>query len=519
MNTNEVSVDSRKTISMRSAIVVLAGLAVLAVLFAALSGGRSDEKDSDEPLWTVARGPLTISVTEAGRIQNKDEIIVRNETDCSLKILSLTEEGTVVKKGDIIISLDDVDLESARDSAALDVRRLESDLMAATERREILKSQMQSNVEKAELDLKFARLDLERVTLGVHPQSLEAADANITMAEEDLERAEEDYAWSTKLSGKGFITLKELKADELSAKQKRLNLKIKKSDHALLIKYTHPQEVEKLGSAVKQSEMALDRNRRLAKAELTGQQAEMFKYEDKLLSARKELTKLEERLVACKIVAPADGMVIFATSGGRRRHQSRERMEVGATVLPKHPLVRMPTSSKMQAVISVQEASKPKLSENMVATVTVDALPDRTFLGKLTEIAILPDSTQSWLNPDLKVYNCKVELDASDEAMRPGMNCEVEIVIEEHSDAWFVPIQCVLQIDGQPTVYLQKKDGVEKRVVSTGRDNNVMIHILDGLSDGDEVMLAPPLEEAMKHDNGSSHASPDVEGVAEPAAE
>ena len=33
MNTNEVSVDSRKTISMRSAIVVLAGLAVLAVLF------------------------------------------------------------------------------------------------------------------------------------------------------------------------------------------------------------------------------------------------------------------------------------------------------------------------------------------------------------------------------------------------------------------------------------------------------------------------------------------------------
>jgi HlyD family secretion protein len=208
MSTNEVSVDSRKTISMRSVIVVLAGLAVLAVLFAALSGGRPDEKDRDEPLWTVARGPLTISVTEAGRIQNKDEIIVRNETDCSLKILSLTEEGTVVKKGDIIISLDDADLESGRDSAALDVRRLESDLMAATERREILKSQMQSNVQKAELDLKFARLDLERVTLGVHPQSLEAADANITMAEEDLERAEEDYAWSTKLRENGFKTLK-----------------------------------------------------------------------------------------------------------------------------------------------------------------------------------------------------------------------------------------------------------------------------------------------------------------------
>ncbi len=484
-----------------------AGVILLAIAATALVSARRDSATGagKVPLFEVNSGPLTISISEAGRIKNKDEIVIKNETERSLKILSLVEEGTVVKKGDIIVELDGATLETERDSSDLNVKRLESDLIAAEENREILKNQMQSNIEKEELNLKFAKLDLERFTKGVHPQSLETADASIAIAEEDLERAEEDLEWSQKLHTKGFITLKELKADELSTKQKRINLSIKKSDRELLVKYTHPQEVETCKANVKQAAMALDRAQRTARAELSGQQAKLLSVQVELRSARKELAKTEERLAACKIPAPADGMVIYATSGGGRRHwETRELMEVGATVHPKQGLIRMPTSEDMLAIISVQEATKPKLHEGMPAIVTVDALPGQVFEGRITKIGILPDSTQAWLNPDLKVYNCEIGLDSASDRMRPGMNCHVEIVVEEHESAIFVPIQCVLHVGENPTVFLKTRDGFEKRAIETGLDNNVMVHVLNGLKDGDEVMLAPPLEAGAKNGNASN---------------
>jgi len=490
--------------------VVGAGAILLAIAAAALVFARRDSTTGagEVPLFEVKSGPLTISISESGRLKNRDEIVIKNETGRSLKILSLVDEGTMVRKGDLIVELDGAALETERDNNELNVKRLESDLIAAQENREILKNQMQSNIDKEELNLKFAKLDLERFTKGVHPQSLETADANIAIAEEDLERAEEDLEWSNKLHAKGFITLKELKADELSTKQKRINLRIKKSDRELLVKYTHPQEVETCKANVKQAEMALDRAQRTARAELSGQQAKLLSVEVELRSARKELAKAEERLAACEVRAPADGMVIYATGGGSRRHwgESRELMEVGANVHPMHRLIQMPTSRDMLAIISVQEATKPKLREGMLAIVTVDALPGQVFKGKITRIGILPDSTQAWLNPDLKVYNCEISLDAASDRMRPGMNCHVEIVVEEHDDATFVPIQCVLQVDEKPTLFVKTHGGFEKRVIETGLDNNVMIHVLSGLKDGEEVMLAPPLGAAAKKGNGSKGA-------------
>ncbi|HIL68934.1 MAG TPA: efflux transporter periplasmic adaptor subunit [Verrucomicrobia bacterium] len=502
----------------RPAYSIGAGILLLAIVLLLVGGGGRGPEQNDDPLFTVKSGPLTISVSESGRLKNKDEIILKNETSRSLKILVLAEEGTMVKKGDIIVELDGANLETARDNGELNIKRIESDLTSAQKQREILQNQKQADIEKAALNLKFAKLDLKRFTEGVHPKNLEAAEALITMAEANLERAEKDHMWSIKLLAKGFITERDLKADELTAKQYKINLKNRKTELDLLVQFTHPQAIESMESTVTQNEMALQRAKLRSEAELTGQMAGLFHHEIKLENGKKELEKAQTRLDACKIAAPADGMVIFGTSGGEGRE--RDRMEVGATVHPMHKLIRMPMSSIMLAEMSVQEATKPKLHESMPAVVTVDALPGRVFTGKLTEIGILPDATQSWLNPDLKVYKCEVELDSGNNTMRPGMNCQVDIVIEEYKKAFFVPIQCVVHVDGKPTVYLKETGSITKRSVKTGMDNSVMIHILSGLEDGDKVMLDPPLDEAMKkNETGLATDKPAEESTDQGTAE
>ena len=496
---------------LRSRLIYAAGAVILlvAIVIVAVNSGSSNADESDVPLFTVKSGPLAIRVSESGRLKNRDEIILKNETKSSLKIVSLVEEGTVVKKGDLIIELDSDALETLRDKQQIDLKRGELDVIACQKRREILINQQQAQIDRAEVRLRFARLNLKRFTEGTHPKNLEAADAAITMAQAKLERAKEDHNWSIKLHDKGFITARTLKADELAAKQSRINFKISETDRDLLVKYTDPQTIESMKSEVKQAEMSLERIKLGAEANLTAQHSELYNYEIQLKNCQKFLSKAQTRLDACRIIAPVDGMVIYGTSGSSDgTTKRRELMEVGATVDPMHKLIRMPMSDVMLATISVEEATKPKLYEDMPAVVTVDALPGQAFKGRLTKIGILPDATQAWLNPDLKVYECEVELDSGSEKAKPGMNCHVDITIEAHDNALFVPIQCVVHMDGKPTVYLKKNDGFEARVVQTGMDNNVMIHILNGLEDGDQVHLDPPLEEAAKNGNSSTAGEP-----------
>ena len=103
-----------------------------------------------------------------------------------------------------------------------------------------------------------------------------------------------------------------------------------------------------------------------------------------------------------------------------------------------------------------------------------------------------------WMNPDLKVYRTEIYIENNGSSLRTGMTCQAEVVIEQYQDALYVPIQTVLRVGGVPTLFVKKGNTYEPRAVQTGLDNNKMIHILDGLVEGETVLLAPPLKAAAR---------------------
>ena len=165
--------------------------------------------------------------------------------------------------------------------------------------------------------------------------------------------------------------------------------------------------------------------------------------------------------------------------------------------------------------------------------VTVNALPQQVFAGRIAKIAPLPDAQSAWLNPDLKVYPTQIHLEGSHPELRTGMNCQAEIIVEQHADALYVPVQAVVRIGAEPTVYLRDRDGFEPQPIEIGLDNNSMVHVLAGLQPGQEVLLTPPLDaeaEAeepepavarMEHPGGSSSPAtqPTPHEAAPPTAE
>ena len=130
----------------------------------------------------------------------------------------------------------------------------------------------------------------------------------------------------------------------------------------------------------------------------------------------------------------------------------------------------------------------------MPVQITVDALPNRTYRGTMQVISPLPDAASMWLNPDLKLYKSEVYIEGDSQGLRTGMSCRADILVQRLEEVVYVPVQAVLRVGGQPTVFVTGNGALEERAVETGLDNGRMIHIKNGLRPGELVSLVPPLD-------------------------
>ena len=125
----------------------------------------------------------------------------------------------------------------------------------------------------------------------------------------------------------------------------------------------------------------------------------------------------------------------------------------------------------------------------------------------------------AWMNPDIKVYPAEVYIDGDASSLRPGMTCRVDIIVEEFSDALYIPVQSVVRVNNQPVVYVDGVNGPESRPVEIGLDNDRMIRIVSGLAEDEKVLLMPPLAPSEAPSAGAPSTGPDAKQVPTEAAD
>jgi HlyD family secretion protein len=475
-------------------LVVAIGLVIL--WFKVVRGG-------EDPANTVAtfvakRGPLTISVLEAGALKAKDPEIIRNQVEGRTTIISIVPEGTRVNKGDLLIELDVSTLRDRQVDQQILVNNADAAYVNSKENLNITMSQADSDIDLAKLKLVFARQDLEKYTGkdGQYDNDYAAAEGTIAMNQAELKKDTDYWEWSKKLAAEKYLSDTQLQADELAMKRSDLNVKVSQNNLNLLTKYTKERQVAQLESDVNQAGMALERTQAKARANITQAKADLAAKEQELKRQQDKLAKIVDQIEKARVFAPTEGMVVYATSsrGGGFRND-RQPLADGVEVWERQELIYLPRSSSTVAEVDVHEASLQKVRAGLPAVVTVDALPGKKFMGTVSQIAPLPDPQSMWMNPDLKVYKTEIALDVNDPQLRSGMNCKAEIIVEQHTDTVYIPVQAVLRVGGQPTAYVLNDDGqTEERKVEIGLDDNSMVRIVSGLNEGEHVLLTPPLK-------------------------
>ncbi len=158
-----------------------------------------------------------------------------------------------------------------------------------------------------------------------------------------------------------------------------------------------------------------------------------------------------------------------------------EGISAGATLKTGQPIITIPDMSKLGVEVKIHESSIKKIELGQKVYITAESVPDKTLVGRIAKVAVLPDSNASRYNPSLKVYPATVEIEGTHEFLKPGMSAKVEIIVDELEDVTYAPVQSVFVENGEHFVFVRTLGGYERRAVEIGAHNNDFIELKKGL--------------------------------------
>jgi HlyD family secretion protein len=173
--------------------------------------------------------------------------------------------------------------------------------------------------------------------------------------------------------------------------------------------------------------------------ELRARQAEVARAEQQIRQEAATLDTSRYNLSQVTLTAPFDGIVT------RRNIEEGENVVVGTMNNAGTQLLTIADMSIIEAEVEVDETEIPSVKIGQVAKVTIDALPDRTFTGKVTEIGNSPIQLAGTAQAGQQATNFKVTVtvDGQIEEARPGFTCSAQITTATRDDVVAVPIQAM----------------------------------------------------------------------------
>ena len=136
----------------------------------------------------------------------------------------------------------------------------------------------------------------------------------------------------------------------------------------------------------------------------------------------------------------------------------------------------------------VDEADIGRVRLNQPARIRVETFKDKVFNGRVTQISPMGVEKDNVTN-----FEVRVSIDNPGKELKANMTANAEIVLEEHADALIVP-ESAVSYDAQKNAFVEvaapgTKTGRKKIPVKLGVGNGTKIQILDGLKQGDKVIL------------------------------
>jgi len=505
-------------------------IGILCVLVMSLLAMRIADTSSADPRLrtaTVRRENLTVTVTESGALAARNSIIYKCQMYNNPAIINIVPEGTYVtpqdvSNGRVLVELDPSATQERLATQQGYLLQVQAEIIQAKEDYDIQLTQNESDTTAAELAVEFAWMDFERYVgmslSGRIKQRLEndpnavfdpgswLSDPNelggeaeqtysklndaITMAQASLKRAQDVLGSTRKLYDVNYVSLMRLEGDELQVNSSGIQYQQAQTALELFKTYDFSKQAKRLLSSYQEALRELTRTFSKARAREVQARSHVESRESRLRMVQEEVKKLERQIEASKIRATAPGLLIHETEldvfGNYKVNISE-----GASVRYNQKVISLPDISEMMAMVGLPESSVDKVRVGQKATIIIDAFLDRTFHGEVLRVATLPEK-DSVRGSNIKVYMAEVSIEGSYDFLKPGMSAKVEIVVKQLNNVLVVPIRAVANRTHKKECFVSGRGGPVPREIVTGAFNKSSVQIIDGLTEGEAVLLNPP---------------------------
>ncbi len=251
-------------------------------------------------------------------------------------------------------------------------------------------------------------------------------------------------------------------------------LKIKNLENELQKLKDEYQEMEALPEAYSANEI------KMKKAEIETKELEYQKLlKEYEMLKNQELSEYELQVKMARdnlentiLYAPVSGVVLDLSK------------KVGERITEDQDFATIHENNKVQATTDVIEYDISQIEVGQKVYVTVEALPDQKFVGRVSKINFLASEDSS----GLVNYSVVVDIENPSPELKDGMTCVITFVRKEVQNCLIVPYEAVKMVSGKQIVMVVDENGqMSEREIKTGFTDGNSVEVLEGLKEGEIV--------------------------------
>ena len=411
----------------------------------------------------VTRTDLAPILNAPGRLESAKRTVIRCQLEniagavggSASTLLTVLPEGTFVKEGDVLATLDASNYEELQRQQVITVEQAKASHL------------------QARLDVEIALLAVNEYRDGIVEETLKGMEGSIALARSDLSRAAEHLNWTEKMSGKGYTSLAQIISEKFSVSQMQFTVNKQLMAMDLYQRFTQPK-----------TEKTLERQ---------------------VLAARTTLANEEP---AASTPARSAG---FVNKAGRELHNSRSArwcplllqrpqltgdearlsIEEGMAVRQRQELFYLPDLSELEVQMALNESVVNRVEVGMKAKLRFEALPDLELDGEVVTIGQFP-AAPGRDGEDFRYFMGRVKIVKSAPGLTPGMSTRIDIDLARRDNVLAIPLEAIRSAKGHKVCYVAHEESLEERPVELGQETTAMVEITDRAHRGRAGRPRPP---------------------------
>lgn len=376
-------------------------------------------------------------------------IVPKKEKKGKEEMVGIPVEIQIVKRGSIretlsisgnIKSENEISVVAKVGGRAKDIYLQEGDLVKKGQLLIKLEDEeIQSQLSQVRAAYNLARTQLQLAQTGARPQEKKQAESAVDMAKAGRDMAEASY-----LRMKNLYETKAISRQQFEQVETQYKVAVAQLEGAL-----QQQSVVNEGARKENKEAA----------------------EAQVAQAKAAVEYVETMLKNTSIFAPADGVIFM------------KMIDKGEMASPGYPLLILVDNNNLYLEAQIGEKDFEKVKINQAIKFQVDAIPSRTFSGKVIKVnPVITEFSRS--------FKLKIRIEDNDKSIKSGMFARGEVITREKKEAVIVPMECIKKVGEKNIVFTIENERAKKNEIKIGIINDTMVEVLEGIREGEEIIVA-----------------------------